>query len=364
MFELFGSLRGLVRVQVITIDNHVFRLHYQLTMAILLAFSILVTSAQLFRDPMDCHFPDSRFHSLTNYCYVQSTFLVERSVLRLPSQSLPYPGVSGHTEEDKLEFYNYYQWIFLALTVQAIFFYIPHYIWKAWEGGRMKMLAAEFASPVLSEDHIENNVEPLVNYFCTTLHTHNSYAYKYLTCEWLNLINIVGQIFFLNAFLGKDFAFYGIYAIMFQQKLRENLKNPMDRVFPTITQCSYSTYGPSGTIENKEGICVLPQNLINAKIYVFLWFWFHILAVISALVVTYRIVTLISSSVRLYVFRSSSEMNGAQDISAVFHKLKIGDWFLLRMLQKNINPQAYKELIFRLAQRFGSGVKNVYNDFV
>lgn len=353
MFNILSSLRGLLKVHSISIDNDFFRLHYKLTAVILLAFSMVVTSVQFFRDPMDCYFPDFPHGSLNTYCYVHSTFLTRNQSIRdALSRRLPFPGTSTDAEEDELKFYDYYEWIFLSLTLQAILFYIPHYIWKAWEGGRMKMLAEELAAPVLSKDRIENNIGPLVDYFCTTLHSHNIYFYKYFTCELLNLVNVVAQIAFMNAFLGEDFSLYGIDVMMFNQSLNKSKGNPVELLFPTITECSYSQYSPTGTPETRVGICVLPQNSINGQIYVILWFWFRILAVISAIMVVYRLVTLVSSSVRFYRFRSVSSMSRAKDITLVFNNLKIGDWFLLHMLHRNMNILAYKELISRIAQHF------------
>nr|BAF45609.1 d4.1 [Tranosema rostrale ichnovirus] len=358
MLNGLSTVRGLLKVQSILIDNSVFRLHYKITVVVLLAFSLITTSGQFFGDPMDCYFPDYPSTSLNTYCYIQSTFLVARSATHAAGKGIPHPGLTGHTEEDTLKFYGYYQWVFITLFVQAIFFYAPHYIWKASEGGTMKMLAIDIASPVVSAECIRKNTEPLVEYFCTTLRSHNSYAYKYFLCEVLNLINIIGQICFINAFIGEEFRYYGIYVLIFKWKeqLKERMTNPMEEIFPTVTKCSYKTYGPSGSLQNREGICVLAQNSVNQKIYVFLWFWFNILAIISALVIIYRIVTIIFPSIRVYEFRSSSKMNRARDINVVVHKLRIGDWFLMRMLQQNINSLAYRELIFCMAQRFDSGV--------
>ena len=68
-----------------------------------------------------------------------------------------------------------------------------------------------------------------------------------------------------------------------------------------VTKCTFHKYGPSGTIENKDGLCLLAQNIINEKIYIFLWFWFLILGGLSALVVLYRLVIIISPRMRAYL---------------------------------------------------------------
>ena len=53
-------------------------------------------------------------------------------------------------------------------------------------------------------------------------------------------------------------------------------------------------YGPSGTIENKDGLCVLPLNIINEKIYVFLWFWFVFLISWTVVFFGFRLITIFS----------------------------------------------------------------------
>ena len=52
-------------------------------------------------------------------------------------------------------------------------------------------------------------------------------------------------------------------------------------MFPKVTKCTFHKFGPSGTVERFDGLCVLPLNIINEKIYVFLWFWFIIVSVVS-----------------------------------------------------------------------------------
>jgi hypothetical protein len=52
----------------------------------------------------------------------------------------------------------------------------------------------------------------------------------------------------------------------------EDRPDPMAKVFPKLTKCTFYKYGFSGTVEKKDGLCVLPLNIINEKIYILVWF--------------------------------------------------------------------------------------------
>ena len=81
----------------------------------------------------------------------------------------------------------------------------------------------------------------------------------------------------------------------------EDRADPMNVVFPKMTKCTFHKYGPSGTITRHDGLCILALNIINEKIFVFLWFWFVLLALISALALVYRIAILSVPSLRVRV---------------------------------------------------------------
>ena len=50
-----------------------------------------------------------------------------------------------------------------------------------------------------------------------------------------------------------------------------------------------------------DGLCVLALNIINEKIYVFLWFWFVGVAIFSAITISYRMIVLIVPSLRVSI---------------------------------------------------------------
>ena len=48
--------------------------------------------------------------------------------------------------------------------------------------------------------------------------------------------------------------------------------DPMDAVFPKMTKCDFLMYGPSGTLQNVDALCVLGVNALNEKIFLVLIF--------------------------------------------------------------------------------------------
>lgn len=57
---------------------------------------------------------------------------------------MAYAGVGpdGGIEDDPIK-HTYYQWVCFVLLAQAACFYTPRYLWKMWEGGRLKELASK-----------------------------------------------------------------------------------------------------------------------------------------------------------------------------------------------------------------------------
>merc|ERR1711936_1120045 len=74
---------------------------------------------------------------------------------------------------------------------------------------------------------------------------------------------------------------------------------PLSYKLPKITKCTFHKYGASGTVEKKDGLCVLPQNIINEKIFLFIWIWLVFVAVVTGMFLLYRIATLAGGKLRV-----------------------------------------------------------------
>ena len=100
-------------------------------------------------------------------------------------------------------------------------------------------------------------------------------------------------------FLGYQFTTYGWDVLTVTSQSLEDRADPMNMVFPKVTKCTFHKYGPSGTITQHDGLCILALNIINEKIYVFLWFWFVFVAIFSAMAILYRMVMLLVPGLRV-----------------------------------------------------------------
>ena len=78
-------------------------------------------------------------------------------------------------------------------------------------------------------------------------------------------------------------------------------------VFHQVAKCRFSKFGPSGGTQTHDALCVLPLNIINEKIYIFLYFWFVFLAAVSSVWLLYRLLTIFSFNLRVNVIYLRSE---------------------------------------------------------
>ena len=101
MLDIFRGLKNLIKVSHIHIDSSVFRLHYSITVMILLAFSLIVTTRQYVGNPIDCiHTKDIPEDVLNTYCWIHSTYTLHSAHFKKPGIDVPHPGVAGSSKDE------------------------------------------------------------------------------------------------------------------------------------------------------------------------------------------------------------------------------------------------------------------------
>jgi len=289
---------------------------------------------------------------METYCWIHSTFTIADNVDGIIGKNVISPGVST-VVNSKVKYHKYYQWTCFVVFFQAMFFYAPRFLWKTWEGRRLSMLVQDL-DEFVSDKCKADQKKLLVKYICGNIQTLNTYAYRFFICELLNFANVIAQIILMDYFLGGEFSTYGYKVFMFNNIYPENRTDPMSWVFPKITKCTFHKYGPSGSIQNIDSLCVLPLNNVNEKFFLFLWIWFCIVAILSGLSIVYRLIVLVSPKFRCLLLRSRSHMTSKQDIQQIIELSQIGCWFTLYQLSKSINPLIFKEILCDLIEYINS----------
>ncbi|XP_049782705.1 innexin shaking-B [Schistocerca cancellata] len=353
MLDIFRGLKSFVKISHIHIDSPVFRLHYSITVMILVAFSLIVTTRQYVGNPIDCiHTKDIPEDVLNTFCWIHSTYTIKSAFHKKVGVDVPHKGIdnSRGSQEDRKS-YMYYQWVCFCLFFQAILFYTPRWLWKNWEGGKIHALIMDLDVGICSEVEKKQKKKLLLDYLWDNLRYHNWWAYRYYLCELLSLVNVVGQMFLMNRFFDGAFLTFGIDVLTFMESDQEDRWDPMIYIFPRMTKCTFHKYGVSGEIEKLDAVCILPLNVVNEKIYVFLWFWFLLLAFLTTLSLLFRVLIIMSPRIRVYLLRFRFRMVRRDAVDAIVVRSRMGDWFLLYMLGQNVDCLIFRDVMHELADR-------------
>ncbi len=376
MFGVFGDILNRAYIsqhKVISIDNTVAKLHYRFTFWLLLGCTCLVCSRQYIGEHIRCVLDKGVApHVVNTFCFFTSTYTL------LPAEAIPgsesyrnvsfaHPGVSPHTDNERVIRHAYYQWVPFVLFGQALLFYLPHLIWKTYEGGTIRNMVDGLQRLYLrSPDDQDRQVGGYHVYSCKStakivgslrkqfqtisrFRLNRYWALALVFCEFLNLLNVCMQLRIMDRFLGGSFFSLG-------RRILAGLPadNPFETVFPKVTKCDFHKYGPSGTIQVHDAMCVMALNIVNEKIYAILWFWFAFLVPVSILALVWRAVAFVlhsrSEKFNHYLLKETTgTKQNPVDVAIVTRQSCFSDWLLLYYLGSNMDPRLFTELLRNLA---------------
>jgi len=365
MFTLiFGSVSRLFhKWDTAAIDNHIFRLHYRSSVIILLAAICVVTPTKLIDRGGHIHCMSDSIDSkvMDVYCWIHSTYSVNDKFNGSQGVDYPHPGLGEDDvrgDRQGWTHHKYYQWVVFVLALQAGCFYLPRLLWKTAEGGVMKLLTSGLTGVDSFMDKGTRNegVKLISNYYNLTPSRRGTYFMKFVFCELLNLVNVFSQIYFTDMFLGYQFTKFGRDVLAVSEEDLNTRVDPMDKVFPKIAKCQFKKYGPTGTIQNHDALCVLPLNIVNEKVFIFLYFWLVFLAAINCVWLIYRLLTIASLSLRVNVIFARSDKRVEKEVIAAAlsnpkHSAteQLGDYLMLYFITKNVNPLILKDVFDKIS---------------
>jgi len=319
MDRLFKSVLSIRELKFHVDDDHVDRLSRQYTVIILICFAFLVSTKQFVGRPINCwcpaEFTDSHVDYTNSICWVSNTYYLPMERV-IPEQnfntlaSLNEQAAAAAQPSVDTQRISYYQWVPLILTVQAVMSYVPCQVWRFLNrrsGIHLSALmdAAHVSSEASYLEIREKAIRYIVNQMDRYLLAQRDYRTgccvrikhfiakvccvvggklygnylitAYLTIKAIYVINSVGQLFLLDALLVNDYHLYGAYIV--ERLLRGQDWSQSER-FPRVTLCEFPIRRQS-RLHNYVVQCALTINLFNEKIFLFVWFWYVGLALIS-----------------------------------------------------------------------------------
>ncbi|CAG7720143.1 unnamed protein product [Allacma fusca] len=354
MNRLIDSVKRFFKKPDIVTSNWTFWFHSVVTTSALVVFCTVLAIRELVGEPIQCITSCNCDQNYVNrFCWMSTTFTMPDAFNRPPPGAVAYPGVvNNFGNVDGQKHYVYYQWVVMVMAFQAMLCYLPKKIWRWWESGLMRQLLMDHPGwkSSLCKCNDEAKAKRKANqidYILKHLNTHNWYALCYWFTELMCFVNVVVQIFLMNLFFKGDFIKYGLTVVTFPELEPNERSDNMAFVFPHQTKCTFHRYGPGGSIERIDALCILPLNVTNEKTYICLWFWYFIMAAATGIVVVSRIVSAFFPKYRRLVISFADPAVQR----AMTEDLSIGDWWVLYMLGKNLEPQYYAKILSEVAHK-------------
>ncbi|CAG9529883.1 unnamed protein product [Cercopithifilaria johnstoni] len=297
-------------------DDVVDRCNYLVTNIMLLICAITVAAKQYVGEPLQCwvpaEFQDGWEQYIENFCFVENTYFVPFE------DDIP----TDATKRDQYQI-QYYQWIPFILALQALLFLVPRIIWIMfnWRTGlNMQAIvdAAILTRKVGEKRYLKKRTKNQENSFAQAQQItyvmdfnrrKSQYAKLmvplrqiyvtalYLLCKCLNVINIIGQLYLLNRFLGMQYYFWGFGVL---NDLIHGREWFISGNFPRVTLCDV-IIREIGNTNRKTVQCVLMINMFNEKIFLSLWFWLMALGLLTILNLAYwTVITFVPSYSRSF----------------------------------------------------------------
>lgn len=292
-----------------------------------------------------------------------------------------------------IKFHDYYQWIYVFLLVEAFCFYMTHLMWKNYENKTLELfldncdlskcanssslsigLATTHSSPnnsmsdspdrktdvIIDDSRISTAMSVDRQQFlfkkgCIFIdkklkHIANRRLFVFRLCLFVNLLN-VAFVFFLNCrFVGLEtFSLLGFDFLKncaFDHFTKECALF-RSYTFPFLTKCTFFTFGPSGTFQNNDSLCLLAANGVNFFVFTVIWFWFVFMTIFS---VFHKICFDILYCQPFWYFRfmnlkKKAYLTPSDSLKSFVKQTPIGIHFFLEQVSSNANPILFAEFI-------------------
>ena len=118
-----------------------------------------------------------------------------------------------------------------------------------------------------------------------------------------------------------------------------------------------SYVGHSGDVSHTSGMCTLPINIINAKIYLIIWVWYLTMIIIILLHLLCHLMVLLAPYLRQAFLQRRAKNTPSNHIKRLIKRCSYGDYILLMTLANNLDSTQFNCLISQICE---SNINNIY----
>ncbi|XP_052799427.1 innexin unc-9-like [Mya arenaria] len=381
---ILGSIPGITQLRASRNDDRIDRLNHVYTTVLLVVFAVVVSTTQFAGHPIHCwhppEFEEMEWYEsyIDNYCWISNTYHV-------PFSEELFPVNISDREDREI---TYYQWVPIVLLLQAFLFKLPNVVWNllhTYGGLKLNNLVkmaetTQLLNPVERQTVIEN----IASHIDKWLDAERAYKWNkmtvakqrfanicclfcskrsgtflcglFTTVKLLYVCNVIGQFFMLNLFMSMDYMFYGFDILKGFQTNQPWKQSPR---FPLVTFCDFHIRQQQN-IQRWTLQCVLPINLFNEKVFIFLWFWLFLMVILSIYnLVSWCYIVMLKRHRYQYVkkyLKVTNRIQGDFDDKLcrrfANHYFRDDGVFVLRIISNNATDLVTTELVNYLWQMF------------
>ncbi|XP_067940681.1 innexin unc-9-like [Watersipora subatra] len=362
-------------------DDFFDRMSSRYTVALLIVFAVIVSTGQFAGDPIDCFTPAEFNGQWVRYtdrlCWVQNTYYVPFD------QSLPGPNEVKYYDRE----ISYYQWTPLILVMQAFLYAFPSVCWSfathhAGYGVNRAVHMCNSPENINPENRdrlikfLSNQMDRLLGYRReyregwvasarrkiakkANLRFGKRYGCHlvliYLIVKLCFIGNAIGQIYLMNEIIGDGYTAYGWRVLKMAIDGEEWDESPF---FPRVTNCFFKIRRLGENQHDYVVQCVLPINLFNEKIYLFLWWWTCLVALMSTIGLFTYIPIFFSFSNKRYISKYLKIMGRNNPQEKEYRKVFVQQYLrpdgvlVLWLISKNVTDLTIGEIVTAMYDNF------------
>lgn len=303
------------------------KLLHNATISILVFLFFLTASKPLFGSPIVCQlpkeYPESAVAYISDMCYFGKR---ERIDVRLQSSRGSGKGTMSHNVLTGTS--DFYMWVPLLPILHGILTILPVFFWKffgldSFHGADIIAFIEYYTSrrdeaakegPIIYPEEWRflkqaSQFQEWIKMKKGSWYGPSQTMCIYVTMKWFRFAIFSLQLWMVAYIFGDGNLYWGFKDLM--QIIQGSVKNPLVGPFTLVTGCAVirlqmgiddrvPVNRPSTNVNNVKSNCMLSANYVNAKAFLFLYWWFLLVTLVSFCSAVYYTFILIVPRYRRY----------------------------------------------------------------